>query len=917
MSIWRLRKVLKRVKSEVGQAFILVLLLLLIGGLLLPPLLSLSITGLKTGQIYESKTDEMYSADSGLEHALWQIKYGELESFLTTSDPPGVSYSVYDFNTTWSYSLSESLNDESVVVSLENVWIPLNVDCPDTHFEIEEARNIIESGKLIVIGGVSSTSTCQINIVFYPGAGDVLEIETLGMWLSPGFQYVVDSSSFGQPSTQPHAGGQVLLWDFDSTPFADFPGVDPDSSELRSTISFQFTASQAYTSPATVSWVTTSGVPDVPYSWDADSRVYHTTSIAGDTKVECYNVKSELRKLGSAVSGDYRAIGNSLMLDENGDWGGPKRDTLLAESSAVVSDIPSDAMVEAAYLYWSGWFEGGDDTPASGQIVWEDSCSNMSNWSGAGPDWNASYGEFRGHHNGGESDRYLTVKYSLDLSEYFGDNVTLAWEQDEEGYLESDDRLYFSVSADGGNTWSSDIEAFRDDGPSDSFSYTIPAEYLTVNFKMRFYLYGFGGYGEYCYIDNITVFAVSGVFLDSCNNFSNWNAGADWSLYNGEFRGHHIGSEVDRYLTLQSSLDLSSYSSGELALVWEQDENGSLESTDRLYFALSADGGSTWSNNIEAFRNDNPPPEFSYTVPDEYLTASFKMRFYLYNFSGYGEYCYLDNIAVAERAMPGADTTAIFKIDGTQVYFAGGIPTQGAGVLVADSSQVIDNMHYGNPHGYSYSSFKDVTELLWAFSAEVDGQHPGNGTYTVGGVNADTGDEWSYAGWSLIIIYTNPETQGHQLYLYDDFLYCDHDTNLDFDGDGEPGGILSGFLVPEPIEGETNAATMTCFVAEGDDYYNGDYIALNGTKLWDGTEGESLNDVWNGQSLGMTADGVDVDTFYITWVSHLLETGDTSAEIDIVTDIDIWNLVYIILSFRSEISTSDALSYQIGYISGS
>ena len=184
----------------------------------------------------------------------------------------------------------------------------------------------------------------------------------------------------------------------------------------------------------------------------------------------------------------------------------------------------------------------------------------------------------------------------------------------------------------------------------------------------------------------------------------------------------------------------------------------------------------------------------------------------------------------------------------------------------------------------------------------------------MGGVDADLNDEWAYAGWSLIVIYTSPATAGHQLYLYDTFLYCNHDTNLDFDGDEEPGGILSGFLVPDPIIGEVNAATMTCFVTEGDDYYNGDYIALNGTKLWDRTEAESLDDVWNGQSIGMTADGVDVDTFEITWASGLLETGDTSAQIDIQTYTDIWNLVYIILSFRSEITTSDAISYTISYV---
>jgi len=286
------------------------------------------------------------------------------------------------------------------------------------------------------------------------------------------------------------------------------------------------------------------------------------------------------------------------------------------------------------------------------------------------------------------------------------------------------------------------------------------------------------------------------------------------------------------------------------------------------------------------------------------------MRFYLYYFGGSGEYCHIDNIAVSERASPTADTTAIFKIDGTQVYLSGGTPQQGSEDIIADDSQVIDNLHYGNPHGYSYSSFKDVTELVQTFSAESgNGKHPGNGTYTVGGVSADTDDEWSYAGWSLIIIFSSPELEGHQLYIYDDFLYCDHNTNLDFDSDGQPGGTLTGFLVPEPITGETIAATLTCFVTEGDDYYNGDYIALNGTKLWDGTSGGSLNDVWNGQSLGLSADGVDVDTFYISWASGLLQTGDTTAQIDIVTDVDIWNLVYVILSFRSEITTGSAISY--------
>ena len=115
MSVNRLKRVLKQVKSESGQVLILVMLLLLISGLLLPPLLSLSMTGISAGRMYESKTHEMHAADSGLAHALWQIKYGDLPSLLTSP-----SYDIYDYNTTWDYDLSEQLNTKDVNVSLEH-----------------------------------------------------------------------------------------------------------------------------------------------------------------------------------------------------------------------------------------------------------------------------------------------------------------------------------------------------------------------------------------------------------------------------------------------------------------------------------------------------------------------------------------------------------------------------------------------------------------------------------------------------------------------------------------------------------------------------------------------------------------------------------------------------------------------------
>lgn len=355
---------------------------------------------------------------------------------------------------------------------------------------------------------------------------------------------------------------------------------------------------------------------------------------------------------------------------------------------------------------------------------------------------------------------------------------------------------------------------------------------------------------------------------------------------------------------------MSSYASGKVKVSWQQWEEGLLESTDALRFQFSSDGGTTWSSMVTAFANDigSTPQNFSYTVPDEYLTNNFKFRFYLKDFGGDGEYCHIDNFAVSEMVFT-ADTTAIFKINGDQVYFDGeGNPQIGNQEIVATDWATLENQ----PGEYSYASRLDVTQLVKAYSNPGNGEnHTGNGIYTVGGVDADddTGSEWAYAGWSLFIIYSSPETAGHQLYLYDTFAFNHGNENLDFDDDGMPGGDIKGFLIPEPIPGEENAATLTVFIGEGDACYDGDYLRFNGTNLSDGAG--DLDDVWDSRSIGMSEDGVDIDTFYVTWASGLLEPGDTTAQLDLPSDTDNWNLIYIILSMRSETVTGGTVHYVI------
>ena len=195
--------------------------------------------------------------------------------------------------------------------------------------------------------------------------------------------------------------------------------------------------------------------------------------------------------------------------------------------------------------------------------------------------------------------------------------------------------------------------------------------------------------------------------------------------------------------------------------------------------------------------------------------------------------------------------------------------------------------------------------------------------YTVGVVSADTGEYVSYAGWSLIIVYTSPQTAGHSLYLRDVFSFNPGSTNLDFDGDGQPGGDVSNFIIPEPIKDkfgniiETEAAKMTAFVGEGDGIYTGDSLQITGQQSgaseYLSNSASPWDNVWNSASPGMSYPGIDVDTFSVLWNDGILEPGDTQLHLDMTTGTDAWNLIYIILSVRSETVTGGTSNYVIHY----
>lgn len=450
-------------------------------------------------------------------------------------------------------------------------------------------------------------------------------------------------------------------------------------------------------------------------------------------------------------------------------------------------------------------------------------------------------------------------------------------------------------------------------------------------------------------------------FYDNCSNMSNWIPVDRWTMSSGQFRGRGAGTPAERTLTMNPSLDLSACDPGATTISWDQSESASnLSSSEGLFYAFSGDGGDSWSTDYVAFLNDNPPSSFSTVIPDEYLTADFRVQFY-FNFDSRYEYVYIDNITIEGPGstlkypdVPTPENLTALISDAARtnvVLFEAG--DSDAAEITADAWQIEPTTGSDWAGTWSYCCVADVTDQVRQWIEDGDLNNNAAGSYTLGhkiamneadpdfsfnlyvsagpqevtgyplGTPAPYPDsrsasryQYSHCGWSLMVIYTSPETRGHQLYLFDirdpDFNFTEAwapggNPNPDFDGDGDPGGRIAGFLVPEPIEGETIAAKMTVFVGEGDSLISQDRAQLNGANL--SNSASPWNNVWNSASPGMSIQGVDIDTFVIEWDDDILETGDTEAQIDLPTQNDGFNLVYIIVSFRSDVTTGGTISF--------
>jgi hypothetical protein len=81
-------------RDEKGQAMVMVLFLMVVGGLLVSSLLAYMGTGLLTGRVYERRTAELYAADAGVEDAVWKIQ----NNIGLCPGNPSTTYNITDVN---------------------------------------------------------------------------------------------------------------------------------------------------------------------------------------------------------------------------------------------------------------------------------------------------------------------------------------------------------------------------------------------------------------------------------------------------------------------------------------------------------------------------------------------------------------------------------------------------------------------------------------------------------------------------------------------------------------------------------------------------------------------------------------------------------------------------------------------------
>jgi len=753
--------------------------------------------------------------------------------------------------------------------------------------------------------------------------------------------------------------------------YDDLPGDSPTSKAIEFTytpatlMSGAWSWSRALSNDIAVSWSGDMKLYQV-------TSTAQDPATGSETSVVAYNLINESTGTGSALYGDYAATGQALMRDSvvTGDNG--IRDRLYFNSKAALTGVPDSGTARKIVLYWSGWksfpvnaFYGASDNlsawtdaqRASLQALASNYKVNQVSLTVTTPagvtfvdpnpvvatTWtvlpNGNMGSPNGWSYSCEADiTSLVTEYFAGVGAAFIGNATYTvghaasaagspTDRTLQGIWGSSDNNVYVVGDSGtivrydGGSWStqtsgttSGLKGVWGSSSTDIFAVgdthtTSKKNYYTIlhyNGSAWSYqttpqssnsLYGVWGWNS----SNVFAVGANGAILKY--NGSTWTAQTSgssatlrgvWgsSATNVWVVGDRYKSGSTYYYTLLHTTNggtswtaVSKTGGQDLKGIWGTDANNMFAVGANGTILRSTDGGTSWAAM-------GVPTGFTTTLYGVWGSSATDV----YAVGAGGAILHWDgNTSHAWAAVTSGSVRNLYGAWGsvsTNVY-AVGESTGTAGTL----------LHWDGTSWSSVTGGYDLYGWVANHSGETVVAHT---DYRLGD---NSGSEWAYAAWSVVVIYTSPETTGHQLYMYDTFRY--------WDNYGDDYITISDFLAPANVATDPNAVRLTCFVAEGDACYTGDNIYLGDslpvsllTKLNTGGTGTALenNNVWNSKSnTGESADGVDIDTFSVTY--PVIKPGDSTAYVRLQTGVDSWNLVYMILSFRSDVTGTGLLTY--------
>jgi hypothetical protein len=892
------------IRDQKGQVLILTLVLLVLGGLILTPLLGLMSTGLISGQVYENKMQEYYAADAGIEHGLWRLLNEEVD------------------NINWPllYDLPGLMNEKQVRVAIEPVWLlaglPVGLGLPAS--EPAEGDPGYANDHWTVTGAINIENTANYIIDITSDETDAADVHVghIGVWLPRGYGYVegsvkINGVAIGEDPLLtdpnplegiPHKDGTLLIWDFGDVTFKDLSDISPSPSggctpaekfppSVR--LSFDYTSAGALP-----------GAPGQTEENGNDYVVYNTsgtfTAPAGVTNVT-------VEAWGGGGGGGGRSSSGSGGAGGGG-GGAYARNTTVSVTPGMTYTVTVGAGGAGGAPGNNAGSAGGDSSFGSSSTVLAKGGRGGSGGAGGGggAGGSAAAGVGNVKYSGGNG----AAGSSSSSSNYrsggggggAGDTTaggnaagtTGGAGGSEGGGRGADGRTSNGAGYSGSAPGGGGSGARRTSGGPYAggagapgkvivrYQAPAPEEPEEPAIAKGFFSWILLGDGRIAWDSQAGIFHITS------------QAASDLDL------GVQAGTTVDTY-TLRS---LPRYSPG---------TGGATSALRGDYIAI---GNSLMTSCWKPCSGSSCPSCSSSSCPFcsglGTCSCPWECRNYKVNES---------SATVNAGAVPldariekaylywsawwgtnGADKDVTLTVTAPSV--GGTIPVTATRWYILESPAV--------ERTYNYACFADVTDKIKGITREVSGT-----IFAVSGVSAtnatacssNLANQASYAGWSMIIIYSSMQKEAHQIYLYDDLAYLWHAPDEEFK--------ITGFEAPQG----DNEAKLTIFAGEGDNWIHGDSLQFKGQ---DDAQYQDLYDVSNtkyvfnsmsntggftasqipGQPSGQIS-GVDIDTYTSTRpaggtpLSEIVQPGDTAATIRATSDDDGFMLIYVIFSVGS------------------